>query len=419
MNRHASFLLILIAVAACNRTPEPPPAAPAPQRATNEEVTSIATPTLDIDGDNLLNLAYGAALVSRTGELNLESSAVNAIDGLSFTAWSSPPGGPGQTLVFALGGPSRIEQLGVTTVDGNQTPAKVRFTASPDGRSWRDVITIEPANKGTTMKDVPPFEARYLRVETIEPAKHYAALTSVHAIGAELRPSERQSFAGCWSINTFRSTLAQNGARITGVLGGIKEPTYVDGGMEGRVARLMWIHGPMWGYAAATLTPDGQDISAITFHEEPIFQNMGAALIGERIGSRCDETAPPSQSPLTPADYLRRIGRWTMSGIVFDAEDRLIAEPSAATLDAAAALLQAAPSQRFRIVATEFRNNDPNENLRRTKARVEAVRAALQSRGVDVSRIELTGKGSTRDDIERPSAIQRMLWSRIDLEEVK
>jgi len=416
VKRRGSFLLILIAVAACNRAPEPPPAAPAPQRATNEDVTPIATPTLDIDGDNLLNLAYGAALVSRTGELNLESSAVNAIDGMSFTAWNSPPAGASQTLVFALGGPSRIEQLGVTTIDKNQTPAQVRFAASPDGRSWRDVITIEPAHKGTTMKDVPPFEARYLRVETIEPAEQYAALTSVHALGAELRPSERQSFAGCWSINTFNATLRQSGARITGVLGGAKGPTYFDGGIEGRVARLMWIHGPMWGYAAATLTPDGRNISAITFHEEPIFQGAGTALIGERIGSRCDEKSSNTNSPLTPADYLRRIGRWTMSGIVFDAEERLIAEPSAATLDAAATILQAAPSQRFRIVATEFRNNDPNENLRRTKARVEAVRAALQSRGVDVSRIDFAGNGSPHDDIERPSAIQRMLWSRIDLE---
>jgi outer membrane protein OmpA-like peptidoglycan-associated protein len=419
VKRRVSVLLILIAVAACNRAPEPPPAAPAPQRATNEDVTSIATPTLDIDGDNLLNLAYGAALVSRTGELNLESSAVNAIDGMSFTAWSSSPGAPEQTLVFALGAPSRVEQLGVTTVDKNQTPAKVRFAASPDGRSWHDVITIEPAGKGTTMKDVPPFEARYLRVNTIEPAEYYAALTSVHAIGAELRPAERQSFGGCWSVNTFPSTLTQSGARVTGVLGGAKQPTYVDGGIEGRVARLMWIHGPMWGYAAATLTPDGRNISAITFHEEPIFQNVAQAWIGERLGSRCDGTPLPSKSILTPADYLRRIGRWTMSGIVFDGEDRLIAEPSAATLDAAATLLRAAPSQLFRIVATEFRNNNPNENLRRTKARVEAVRAALQSRGVDVSRIEFTGKGSTRDDIERPSAIQRMLWSRIDLEQVK
>ncbi len=418
MNRRVSFLLVLVAVAACRREPEPPPPAPAAQRAANEEDISIAAPLLDIDGDNLLNLAYGAALVSRTGELNLESSAANAIDGMSFTAWSSPAAGPAQTLLFALGGPSRIEQLGVTTIDKNQTPAQVRFAASTDGRSWRDVITIEPANKGTTMKEVPPFEARYLRVETIEPSEYYATLTSVHALGAEVRPAERQSFAGCWSINTFAATLLQNGARITGLLGGPKEPTYVDGGIEGRVARLMWIHGPMWGYAAATLTPDGRNISAITFHEEAIAQHVGRSWIGERMGSRCDDARPSyaATAPLTPADYLRRIGRWTMSGIVFDGQDGLIAEPSAPTLDAAAALIQAAPAQRFRIVATEYRGNNPNENLRRTKARVDAVRAALQSRGVDVSLVDFVGNGSKSDGVPRPSAIQRMLWSRIDLE---
>lgn len=409
MSLRASTLLLILAAAACHRTPEAPPAAP--KRASTEEVVSIGTPTLDIDSDNLLNVAYGAALVSRTGELNLETSAMNAIDGLSFSAWSSSPGAPNQTLIFALGGPSRIEQLGVTTAEKNTSPAKVRFAASADGQSWRDILTIEPANQGTTMKDVPPFEARYLRVETIEPAEYYAVLTSVHAIGAELRASERHSFGGCWSINTFDAALTQTGARITGVIGGPKQPTYVDGGIEGRVAKLMWMRGPMWGYAAATLTPDGRGLSAITFHEEPAVNNVGQAW----IGSRC-ETPNAAPSPLTPADYLRRAGHWTMSGIIFDGNDQLIDEPSRDVLDAAAALIQAAPNERFRIVAQEFRSNDANANGRHTKARLDAVRAALTARGVDVSRIEFDARGSANKDLEMPSAIQRALWSRIDLE---
>ena len=425
MNRRAPFLLILIAVAACNRAPElpvkppvKPPVNSAARKAPNDDSVPLAASIPDIDGDNLLNLAYGAALVSRTGEMNLESSALHAIDGLSFSSWSSSPAAPEQTLVFSLGAVSRIEQLGVTTASKDQSPAKVRFAASSDGQSWRDVVTIEPAGKGTTMKGVTPFEARYLRVETLEPSQYYAVLTSVHAIGSEVRPPERHSFGGCWSINTFDATLVQNGARITGILGGVKQPTYVDGGIDGRVAKLMWIHGPMWGYAAATLTADGRNISAITFHEEPIFQNFGQAW----IGSRCDENAPRSNaanasSPLTPADYLRRIGRWTMAGIVFDQQDHLIEEPSVATLDAAAALINAAPKQRFRIIAQEFRSNDANDNRRRTKARVDAVRAALLTRRVDVSRIEFLGNGSERKDVEMPSAIQRMLWSRVDLEQ--
>lgn len=415
MKRLAPFLLVLIAVAACNRAPEPP-ARPAPQRIPTEGPVSIAADVPDIDSDNLLNLAYGAALVSRTGEMNLESSAVNAMDGLSFTAWTSSPAAPGQTLVFAFGGPSRIEQLGVTTTEKNRSPAKVRFASSSDGRSWRDITTIEPADKGTTMKGVTPFEARYLRVDTIEPAEYYAALTSVHAIGSELRPAERHSFGGCWSINTFEATLTQNGARVTGIIGGAKQPTYVDGGIDGRVAKLMWIHGPMWGYAAATLTPDGRNLSAITFHEDPDAQHVAEAW----IGNRCEaQNAANLSSPHTPADFLRRIGYWTMSGIVFDREERLIEEPSRAVLDAAAALINAAPAQRFRITAQEFRNNDPSENRRRTQARIDALRDALRARRVDVSRVEFVSNGSERKDIKMPSALQRMLWSRIDLEQVK
>ncbi|MDP9193094.1 MAG: discoidin domain-containing protein [Acidobacteriota bacterium] len=414
MKRRSWLLLVLIAIAACNRTPEPPPTATAPQPTQTDGTKPVAGPVADIDGDNLLNLAYGAALVSRTGELNLESSAVQAMDGLSFTAWSSSPGGPRQTLVFALGGPSRIEQLGVTTTRKNQSPAKVGFAASSDGRSWREIVTIEPSDDGTTMKEVPPFEARYLRVETIEPAEYYAALVSVHAIGAELGPSARQSFGGCWSINTFDATLVQRGARVTGILGGPSQPTYVDGGIEGRVVKLMWMRGPMWGHAAGTLTPDGRNLSAITFHEEPIVQHVGQAW----IGSRCETgetTSAGLASSRSPADFLQRTGHWTMSGLIFDAEDRLLEEPSRDVIDAAVALINAAPSQRFRIVAREYRHNGP-ENLRRTKARVDALRAALRTRNVDVSRVEFVGGGSERQEHAMPSAIQRMLWSRIDLE---
>jgi hypothetical protein len=412
VKRRSWLLLVLVAVAACNRTPEPPPTTTAPQRIPIDAVTPVAGTVLDIDNDNLLNLAYGAALVSRTGELNLESSAVHAIDGMSFTNWSSSPASPQQTLVFTLGGPSRIEQLGVTTSTSNQSPAKVRFAASPDGRSWRDVVTIEPADEGSTIQGVTPFEARYLRVETIEKSEYSAAFVSVHAIGAELRPGTRHSFGGCWTINTFDATLVQHGARVTGVLGGPTQPTYVDGGIDGRVAKLMWMRGPMWGYAAATLTPDGRNISAITFHEEPNLQHVGQAW----IGSRC-ETAGATHAalPALPANFLRRTGHWTMSGLIFDAQDRLIEEPSRDVIDAAIALINAAPAQRFRIVASEFRHHDPAQNLSRTKARVDALRSAFRARNVDLSRVDFIGNGSKRQDVEMPSAIQRMLWSRIDL----
>lgn len=410
-----TLLFPLLIDAACQRAPEP--VAPVkPTRSSNEETTPIAAPVLDIDGDNLLNLAYGAAVVSRSGELNLETSAVQAIDGLSFTAWSSSPGAPSQSLVFSLGGPSQIEQLGVTTTLREQAPAQVRFAGSVDGKTWREITTFEPENRGTKIVPVTPFEARYLRVETIEKNEYYAALTSVHAIGRELRPAERLSFDGCWNINTHSAMLVQRGARVTGVIGGTKHPMYVDGGVEGRVAKLMWMRGPMWGYAAATLTPGARGISAITFHEDPVINQQGEAWIGDR----CDTKAAKAMNlaPLTPADYMRRTGRWMMSGIVFDGEEHLIEEPSRETFDAAATLLRAAPAERFRIVAREFRNNDANENLRRTTVRIDVVRAALRARGIDIARIEFVSDGSRKTGVDMPSAIQRALWSRIDLERI-
>lgn len=414
MNHRATFLLLLLAAAACRRAPEPAPAQTqsAQTQTAAEGLTPMTAEVVDIDGDNLLNLAYGAAMVSRTAELNLEAAAVHAIDGMSVTVWTSSPGDPGQTLVFALGAPASIAQLGVTTTQKDQSPSQVRFSASADGRSWREITTIQPANDGTKMTEVKPFEARYLRVETIEAKEYYATLASVHALGREIGPPERHPFSGCWDVNKRRAVLVQRGASITGTIEGAREPTYVDGGVEGRVAKLTWMRGPMWGYAAVTLTPDGRGLSGITFHEDPLANHTGEAWIGER----CDRAAVGKV--LAPADYLRRTGRWMMSGIVFDGEERLLEEPSRYTLDAAAALIRSAPAQRFRVIAREFRNNDPNENRRRTTARAEAVRAALRARGIDVARMEFAGKGSEGVNENMPSAIQRTLWSRVDLERV-
>jgi hypothetical protein len=417
--RRAAFLLVLFALAACG-APKPPaakaPKAPAKPAATTTDdgTIPVSAPILDIDGDNLLNLAYGASVVSRTAELNLESSALNAIDGMSLTAWTTPPGAPEQTLVFGLGGPSRIDALGVTTIGGDRAPQKVRFEASSNGSSWREIATLEPVSRNTKLVDVKPFEARYLRVTTIEPAETYATLASIHANGREVRPAERFSFDGCWTINTRPARLVQRGARITGAVG-VDRLTFVDGGMDGRVAKLMWMRGPMWGYVTATVTPDGRGLSAMTFHEEPVNGRAAEAW----FGNRCDAT--PNAMPALPAPiaYLRRIGHWTMSGVVFDADEHLIDEPSRPVLDDAAALIRAMPSQRLRIIAHEFHHNDPKENRRRTEARIDAIRTALQARGLDLSHVRFVANGSERKDVEAPSAIQRMLWSRIDLELVK
>ena len=63
-----------------------------------------------------------------------------------------------------------------------------------------------------------------------------------------------------------------------------------------------------------------------------------------------------------------------------------------------------------RIVFAELAGDDP-----------EALRGRgsnQRRRGIDVSRMDLVSDGSKRPDPDKPSAVQRMLWSRIDLEPV-
>ncbi|MFP5246827.1 MAG: discoidin domain-containing protein [Thermoanaerobaculia bacterium] len=401
MKRRGLVLLLCGVLAACEvpRSPSVPRGSSAAEEPRNAETPRNAS---DLDAENLLNLAFGASVVSRTGELLLEQSAVQAIDGMSSTNWASPPGGPAQTMTFALASPSNINELGVTTIgSGPEIPAKVRFEVSTDGKSWREAGVLEPKGVPTPqlLGLTPAVQARYIRVSTIEDKDTFAQFRSVHAYGQPLAPPEPKSLAGCWTINGHqRAFFTQNGSRVTGIVEG-EHPTILDGGTDGLVARLMWIRGPMWGYVAITQTPDRQKLTALEFHQEPLIGNAGKAWFGERCSA-----ATPAIPTDTAAAMLRRTQHWSMTDL----------DP--ATLDVAASLIRNQPAQNFRVVAYEFRDPDPAQNQKHTADRIAAMRAALTKRGVDLNRIEFVANGSKVTDQEPVFAIQRLIYSRVDLQ---
>lgn len=405
MRRTAAAILLALAVAACRRAAPPPPPPP-PSTATAAPVQSItAGNSADIDADNLLNLAYGATVVSRTGESNLEYSAVQAIDGLSNTFWSSPPGGARQTLVFALATRTRLERLGTSGFVAT-LPGKIRFDVSLDGKHWREAsVQTPPASNDPQIADITPVEARYVRVETVEPATGYSYFRSVHAIGTELARPATRKFDGCWVINGEPARFTQNGARVTGVIAS-DPPTFVDGGTDGRVAMLMWTRGPNFGYAIVSMDPDTRAISGLTMYDEVSTQNAAAAWFGKPCATALQASIPNPQSSIR--------NRWSMYGLAFDAKEQLDEERSRSTLDELTATLRGAPpAARFRIAAHELRRDHPNE---RTAARIASIRAALQKRGIDLSRIELVAAGDKWTGPVILSAIQRVMCSSVDLE---
>jgi hypothetical protein len=103
-----------------------------------------------------------------------------------------------------------------------------------------------------------------------------------------------------------------------------------------------------------------------------------------------------------------------MYGLAFDRRGQLIEELSAAQLDAVLPLLSPSP-RRVRITAHEVRYDTPEQNRRQTAARLASLRAALQARGVDVSRIDFVAAGSDWTGPVIKSTIQRLLASRVEL----
>lgn len=412
MRFRALLLSLIVASLAC--APEKKSVPPLPP-VTPDAAAEVVEP--DFDADNLLNLAYGASVVSRTAELNLEASAAQAIDGVTSSAWASPPGGPQQTLVFSLLAPASVSQLGVTTPDvEGQTPAQARFESSMDGTTWRLAATVDlKAAKQPQLVDVKPFTTQYLRVSFVEKSDYYAYARSIHAIGSEIAPPSPKSPAGCWTINEKRASIVQDGARIAGTIDTVP-PTSFEGGTDGRVARFLWTRGPMWGHGVMTLTPDGGALTAVEIHESIHIQHLGGSWFGERCAS---DTAAPADVGIEAARLVERTERWPLFGLAFDGNDALLDGPSAATLDSLARLVAAQPSQRFRLTSYELRESDPAKNRSRAAERLTSLRAGLSARNVDLSRLDFVTGGSDWKGPALSVAIQRLLASAIVVEAVR
>lgn len=409
MRRAARLLAALFVLAGCEVAPEQP-ALPSAE----EAARAVANPDPDFDGDNLLNLAYGAAVVSRTAEYNLEFSAAHAIDGMTASYWRSPPGGPRQTMTFSLAAPARITGVGISAPENESlTPEGVTFAVSDDGKRWRDLTLIVPvAGIAPRLADVDPVTAAYVRVAVKEPSEYYSALRSIHLLGQEISPPAPRQFEGCWDVGGIAGQFERNGARVWGRIDS-KPPMHFEGGTDGRVAMLMWTRGPNWGYAAVTLTPDHDRMTGLMFYEDVAARNLRPAFFGER--QPCRQQQPVER--ISPARLLSRAGRFSVFGLVSGPDQKLMESASRDSIDAIASLAGAASSQRIRVIAHEHRGSSPAENRERAAARVEQIRAALRSRGVDVERIEFVAAGS--EGWKGPPlshALQRLLASRVDVE---
>jgi hypothetical protein len=340
-----------VLLAACREEKAPEAPVLPPQNAILDEINLD-----DVHGANLISLARGASIVSRTGEVTLENSAVHAIDGDWLTSWRSPPGGAEQTFVISLPARARIDRLGaIVPAAGRETPPRIRFDASGDGVAWREITTLElKRQRDPQLVNVPPFETSYLRVQTVGMDVYYSALQSLIALGKEIAPPAQPAIAGCWEINAMPAQFTQRGTSVAGVIGS-DPPMYILGGTDGRTIRATWIRGPMWGPAIITIDQRRRALSGVRWHETVRSQDSGDGWFGRPCGAvgsqptegggRRAESPPLHKDDVEiAAAILKRTGKWVAYGD--------------SALDTLAALIAREPGRRFEIVVRSAKTRD-------------------------------------------------------------
>ncbi len=417
MRTRALAILGLALATGCGQARQKVPAAPArPQPAI--QAPAAADPNAD-ERENLLNIAYGATVISRTAEITLDSSALRAIDGDNTSAWSSPPDDQLQTLVFALPARSRIEKLGVhMPATPNQRVKSARFETSLDGVNFTTILTQTFSDFGEVqLYDVKPVEAVYLRVTILAASGRFASLNSVQARGRLLERPGTRPIDGCWTINGLPAAFTTAGGSVHGSIGPTDAAAgqiLVDGAADGPIYRLAWIKKGDWGFAAVSVAPDGRHLSGAKWYQEPIAYDFGDSWFGQRSG--CGAVQAADQSLKIATRFLDRLHRYPLFGLHFDETGRLVEADSITTLDLLANLSAQHPSQRFRLVSREYRAASADDNRQRAQARLDSLRAVLQKRGVDLARFELAAVGSDRPPQRIENEIMRVLYSVVDIE---
>lgn len=350
-----------------------------------------------VERANLLNIAHGASVVSRTGESTLEFSAINAIDGDPSTAWLSPSLDPEQSIVVALPSRSRLTRLGVSSA----ASAKAAFGSLLIERSL-DGVTFEPfttlrleRRPGEQSFEVPPTDVLYLRATEAEPAGNFTQVYSLYARGTALEPPQPRSLSGCWMINGTLAVFDQSGSSVHGSMGAIR----MEGATDGRSYRLRWSRGSEYGVAMVTVAPDNRHLSGFRWHKEAFSLFVADSWFGEKQ-QRCVEAAPRADPPAMFTTWMARAGRYPLYGLLFDERGQLTPE-SNPEIDNVAALLASVPGAQVRFV---------NYGDAR---RLTTLRSALEARHVALRNAQFVTAAPWR---ELFTDSMRVMYSTIDLQ---
>lgn len=360
---------------------------------------------------NLVDAGRGGSVVSRTAELTLEFGAALMIDGDPLTFWSTPHHNPEQTIVLSLPAPARVDQIGlVVPTMTDQAPQKVVLEGSLDGVSFTPLAKFTPGLVDSLQtRSVTPSTLRYVRISTLGTST-LSQIRELEVYGTETEPVRTAALAGSWTVNGQPAQFVTTGARTLGVIADRDGPILLDGGSDGRSYRFAWSQGPQLGRAILSTAADGRHLSGIQWHTELSPEHVGRTWYGERTGT----TSPATSGTEVMREFLRRTGFFPLYGLRFDDADQLLENESDATLALVQSLIAGTANRRFTFVASELRG-DAAANRRRAEQRIASLRATLERRSVDLSRVSFAAAGLEQARVKPESAISYALYNIIEL----
>lgn len=371
--------------------------------------------------ENLFSAAAGAMLVEEPAEKN-NYDPWNMLDDNQRSYWMV--GKPGTyAIVVSLPQPTTLKQI---FWRGGAKKVTIEATASTDAKTGLQKIAeaelAEPemnhSSGDGTLQAVgitKALSARVFRI-TIVTTKEYSQSNDLVGYGTkDAPPAFPANITGLYSpmeesLGDFR--IKQEGQSVKGCVASYEFTGEVT---EGLVKGRWWnVNAPTEnGPAAFNVTLDGSKIAFFRYAGSPgtLFARV-APKKGADPGT-CPSWKTTKEDPMV--DEIARFGRARIYGIRFDTDSDVIKPESKPVLDRVAAVLAAKPDWKMLVEGHTDDTSTPAYNQTLSEKRANAVKKALESRGIAAARLTAVGLGQTKPIAPNDSSMGRAENRRVEL----
>jgi outer membrane protein OmpA-like peptidoglycan-associated protein len=372
---------------------------------------------------SLVSLSAGAIIVKNPEEYNEQWSAIWLIDEKPGSGWATPDGVVAeQTVVIALPEVTQLKTLTFDTAgtDGDDGRAakdiRVEMSNTGEGDGFQPIADVSLQDKlnNQSFPATADVSGRWVRltIKNNHGSTRYIELCDFRATGSQLSHTTRPNISGTYSLDQYDLHLKQEGTSVIGCYE--RNDGVLAGGLNGPALNFSWKQSNLKGNAIMVFSPDGKKLAGVWWDEG----NTGSGNIwngvkkSNDVGS-CANWAGGAQEQI--ARDLEESGRARIYGINFDSDSDRIKAESNPTLDKIAGVLKAKTDWKMTIEGHTDSLSTPEHNQDLSARRAAAVKAYLQSAGIDPARLTTVGYGATKPVAPNDTELGRSQNRRVEL----